>query len=133
MFDARPDRAAADRRIVGTLADPRKARKAPTALGIPAGTSEFTIGFYPASNGYLMPSVACSGGSTNADASVSFQAMADYNKTGLKGVYPFAGLNAKDEAQAINAMEYAFHSGRTRQTISIVQLPVALIHQWKQF
>jgi RHS repeat-associated protein len=76
-----------------------------TALGIPAGTTEFTIGFYAGSNGYLVTSVAYAGGSTNP--SVWSQAMADYNKTGLKAAYPFSGLSAQDEAQAINAMSRA--------------------------
>jgi hypothetical protein len=73
-----------------------------SALGIPAGTKEFTIGFYAGSNGKLVPSVAYSGGSTNAD--VASQAMRDYNKVGLKAAYPFSGLTPESEAQAINSM-----------------------------
>jgi RHS repeat-associated protein len=64
-----------------------------SALGIPAGTTEFTIGFYAGGSGKLVPSVTYAGGTTNQ--SVQSQAMADYNKTGLKGVYPFTGLSAE--------------------------------------
>ncbi len=69
-----------------------------SALGIPAGTKEFTIGFYAGSNGSLVPSVTYAGGSTNR--SVQSQGMADYNKTEFKDAYPFTGLtpDAEDEA-----------------------------------
>ena len=63
-----------------------------SALGIPAGTKEFTIGFYAGSDGNLVPSVTYAGGTTNPG--VLSQGMADYNKTGLKGVYPFTGRSA---------------------------------------
>jgi RHS repeat-associated protein len=76
-----------------------------SALGIPAGTKEFTIGFYAGSNGNLVPSVTYAGGTTNPN--VQKQAIADFNKTGLKGVYPFTGLGPAAEAQAINNMALA--------------------------
>jgi len=72
------------------------------ALGIPAGTSAFTIGFYAGGNGYLVPSAAYSGGSTNQD--VSSQAMADFHKANFQGAYPFQGLSPEEEAQAVNSM-----------------------------
>jgi hypothetical protein len=64
--------------------------------------TEFAIGFYAGDNGMLVPSVTYAGETTNPGAQK--QAMADYNKTGLEGVYPFTGLNAAVEAQAINSM-----------------------------
>ncbi len=36
--------------------------------------------------------------------------MADFNKTGLRAVYPIGGLSAQDEAQAINAMGQAINN-----------------------
>jgi RHS repeat-associated protein len=127
-----------------------------SALGIPAGTSEFTMGFYAGSNGKLVPSVAYAGGSTNP--AVSSQAMADFNKSGLKAVYPITGLNAQQEAQAVNSMaaamnnyngnlaypsfastffgdwgkfkqrcKYSIYHRRIRQTISVHKLSVVLL------
>lgn len=74
-----------------------------SALGIPVGTTEFTMGFYNPGSGYLESGIYYPG-AKNAPAG----AQTDFESHGSR--MPITGMTAQQEADAINAMGQAISS-----------------------